>query len=450
MEYSNSPISSRTAVAGSKQAAAETGHIPPGPWPNLRWSFADAARAGAGASDFRPNKAAESRYERQLVNIAGQVERITRNGGSPEEIERKLREYAEVIEPWARQSASNMTAGVNFKNVKAWRGMSGKMGRDMRGMIEGPGIGAVIRDAIDKNVKEIKSLALGSADKVAEIVREGLITGSRSEDLAKRIAKAGEVSISKARTIARTEVGKAQSSLTKERATSVGSTGYIWRTAGDGDVRDSHRNMEGKFVAWDKPPTLDGMTGHAGEFPNDRCYAEPVVPKENAGGSPAETYKQPLQTRAEAEASGQKTLYSAWERQETSRVIPHAPESPLVGVDNAMADKHGKLVKYSLNPNHPSGRHKARVWKATLGATQGDADMIYDQVMSFLPYAEAAAKEADKHGERFSVVVPVTGPNGKTVDVKTAWIYDRAKDGRSISMKPRLATIYVPEDNHAR
>ena len=433
----NSPVNKPAATEAAK------------PWPDLRWSFADAAAAGTGSADFRPNRAAESRYERQLVNIAKQVRRITLGGGSPEEIERRLREYAEIIEPWARQSASNMMLGVDRKNVKAWRGMAEKMGRDMRGLLEGPGIGAVIRKAVDDNVKEIKSIALGSADKVAEITREALVTGSRADDLAKRIAKAGEVNISKARTIARTEVSKAQSALTMARATSVGSTGYIWRTAGDGDVRDSHRNMEGKFVPWDKPPTLDGMKGHAGEFPNDRCYAEPVIPREDANGNPAGTYKQPLQTRAEAEASGTKTLHSTWERQETSEVIPHAPGSPLVGVDNASADKFGKLVKYSLNPDHPSGKHKAKVWKSALGATQEDADMIYDQVMAFLPYAEAGAQRAAKYGERFNVFVPVTGPNGKTVDVKTAWIYDRAKDGKSISMKPRLATIYIPEGSRA-
>ncbi|HBB8701832.1 TPA: phage head morphogenesis protein, partial [Escherichia coli] len=27
-----------------------------------------------------------------------------------------------------------------------------------------------------------------------------------------------------------------------------------------------------------KPPTLDGMTGHAGELPNCRCYKEIVFP----------------------------------------------------------------------------------------------------------------------------------------------------------------------------
>ncbi|MGN5479510.1 phage minor head protein [Cupriavidus basilensis] len=59
---------------------------------------------------------------------------------------------------------------------------------------------------------------------------------------------------------------------------SIGSPGYFWRTSGDKDVRDSHRDMEGKFVEWDKPPTLDGMTGHAGCFPNCRCYPEPALP----------------------------------------------------------------------------------------------------------------------------------------------------------------------------
>lgn len=419
------------------------------PWPFQRWSFADAARAKAGASDFGPNKAAETRYERQLTSIAEQAGSIMRSGGSPEEIERKLKEYSDHIEPWARQSAANMLAGVNNKNVKAWRGMAGKMGLDMKLLIDGPGIGKAVRDRIEENVRLIKSIPFGEAEKVAAMVQENLSAGSRAEDLAKRIHEESGATLARARTIAQTETSKAQTALTRARADSVGSSGYIWRTARDGDTRDSHRNMEGKFVSWDDPPTLDGMKGHAGEFPNCRCYPEPVVPREDGEGNKSGVYKPPLQTRAKAETSGGKTLYSTWERQETSRVIPHAPDSPLVGVEKAIVDKQGKLIDYSLNPNHPSGKNKAKVWKATLGATQEHADMIHDQVMAFLPFAEAVPKNAGKNGEIFNVFVPVTGPNGKTVDVLTGWIYDRPKDGKSISMKPRLATIYVPKGSHA-
>jgi uncharacterized protein with gpF-like domain len=38
--------------------------------------------------------------------------------------------------------------------------------------------------------------------------------------------------------------------------------------------------MEGKFVRWDEPPTLDNLTGHAGALPNCRCRPEPVIPDE--------------------------------------------------------------------------------------------------------------------------------------------------------------------------
>lgn len=420
----------------------------PSPWPELRWSFADAART-AGA-DWRPSKAAESRYERQLVSVAEQVGRIMRSGGPPEDIARALRDYAALVEPWARQAAVNMVLGVDRKNVRAWRGIAGNMGVDMRQLVDGPGIGAALRAAIEANVRKISSLPFDEADRVGEMVRQNMAAGSRAEDLAARIVDMSGASVSRARTIARTEVSKAQVALTKARAESLGSSGYIWRTAADGDVRDSHRAMEGTFVRWDKPPTLDGMTGHAGDFPNDRCYPEPVIPREDAAGRRAGVYAPPLQTRAAALGSGAKTLSSIWERSATSRVIPHAPESPLVNVTRATADMHGKLFLYSLNPDHPRGREKARVWKAALGAGQEHADMIHKQIMAFLPHAEAVANKVDSHGERFNVFVPVTGPNGKTVDVLTAWIYDRdEKTGKKISTRPRMTTIYIPEDSRA-
>lgn len=47
---------------------------------------------------------------------------------------------------------------------------------------------------------------------------------------------------------------------------------YIWRTVGDGDVRGSHADREGRFFTWNDPP--EG--GHPGEDFNCRCWAEPV------------------------------------------------------------------------------------------------------------------------------------------------------------------------------
>jgi uncharacterized protein with gpF-like domain len=94
---------------------------------------------------------------------------------------------------------------------------------------------------------------------------EAVVTGGRAEPFAKEIAASGDVSRSRANLIARTE-RDVQPARDQARALSIGSNGYIWRTAEDGDVRHSHREMEGKFVEWGRPPTLDGMTGHAGEL----------------------------------------------------------------------------------------------------------------------------------------------------------------------------------------
>jgi hypothetical protein len=40
-----------------------------------------------------------------------------------------------------------------------------------------------------------------------------------------------------------------------------------------------------------------------------------------------------------------------------------------------------KLRDYSLNPNHPVGKHKARAFKAALGITLEDAAWLRDRAL---------------------------------------------------------------------
>lgn len=413
------------------------GAAPPNPFAwKQPWAWADAAKATAEASAFSPSRAAEKQYERQLKSVAKQIKSVLATS-APADAETLLREYEKVIEPWARQSAVNMLASVQRKNVQAWRSVAGRMGIDMRVLLGSPGVGAAVSAQIAENTQKIRSLVIGAADGVAALVQENLITGTRAEDLAAKIAKIGEVSETDARRIARTEVSKANTALTLARAESIGSIGYIWRTARDGDTRESHRAMEGVFVRWDSPPTLDGMTGHAGDFPNCRCYPEPVVPKE--GG----VYQPALPTQAQERNAGEKRLLSKWEQVETNSVIPHAPESPLHNVGKA-AFVPDKLTRYSLDPAHPSGGPKATAFRKMLGIRKEHADLVEKQVMGWLSHLPAVPGKADKHGERFNVYVPVTGPNGRTVDVMTAWIYERnVKNGRIISTKPRLTNCFI-------
>lgn len=104
----------------------------------------------------------------------------------------------------------------------------------------------------------------------------------RAEELAKELAATGQVTRSRAALIARTETARASSGLTQARAMHIGADSYIWRTAGDADVRKEHRKHNGKVFKWSDPPIAgtNGMRYHAGAGPNCRCYPEPVVPEE--------------------------------------------------------------------------------------------------------------------------------------------------------------------------
>lgn len=103
-----------------------------------------------------------------------------------------------------------------------------------------------------------------------------------------------------------------------------------------------------------------------------------------------------------------------------------------------------KLVKYALNPTHeardPLGSHgkdKARVFKSALGFDQSNWELLKQHILDELPYHEAVFRDDDEHGKRYTVIVPITGPNGKTADVLTGWIVEPGSD------YPRLSTVRV-------
>ncbi|HAG1941393.1 TPA: phage head morphogenesis protein [Salmonella enterica] len=237
-------------------------------------------------STNRQSRQAEIRYRTSLRQIARAVGDIVNghydgSNDSVTEIMEALERYSEIITPWATKVAENFTADIVRKNDEQWRKHSKTISRELRNLVSNAPPGQVMKSIVAEQVKYIKSLPLEAADRVYDIQNraiEAVVTGGIAEHFAKEIAASGDIAKSRADLIARTELGRATGALDQARALSIGSNGYIWRTAEDGDVRHSHREMEGKFVEWGRPPTLDGMTGHAGELPNCRCYKEIVFP----------------------------------------------------------------------------------------------------------------------------------------------------------------------------
>ena len=95
-----------------------------------------------------------------------------------------------------------------------------------------------------------------------------------------------------------------------------------------------------------------------------------------------------------------------------------------------------KIVGYALNSDHPLGKHKARLFDRLLGLTVDHADHLIVALREAATSAQAAPGEADGFGQRYTVDFPITGPNGNTATVRSAWIV-RSGD------PPDLVTCFI-------
>lgn len=227
---------------------------------------------------------AENSYAIKLRKLARTIGDIVGAfpAGDPQaaaRIEDILRKYADMITPWAEAVAAGMLADVSRRDEAFWARQTELMGAAMRREIMTAPTGSTLRLLQAEQVKLIRSIPLEAAQRVHKLTEEGLISSARYDGIVQDIRRTTGVTESRATLIARTEVGRASTNLAQARALHVGSEGYIWRTARDSVVRKSHKRMEGKYVRWSAPPTLDKLTGHAGCIPNCRCYPEIVLPE---------------------------------------------------------------------------------------------------------------------------------------------------------------------------
>ena len=107
----------------------------------------------------------------------------------------------------------------------------------------------------------------------------------------------------------------------------------------------------------------------------------------------------------------------------------------LRGASRAIIDKR-KLTSYALNPAHPTGGNKARVFESALGFTVEHADDLLKQLKKGVLMQESIVGKVDSHGSRFTVDIPVVGPKRNGV-VRTGWIYVDGADA------PTLTTLFV-------
>lgn len=104
----------------------------------------------------------------------------------------------------------------------------------------------------------------------------------------------------------------------------------------------------------------------------------------------------------------------------------------------------GTLVRYALNPHSERGQHKARVFAQALGFDLSNWELLKHAIIEALPARPATLLSETVFGKKYEVIVPVTGPNGRTAEVLTVWQFDRLPDSVQYADTPRLVTLYLP------
>lgn len=235
-------------------------------------------------NDFAPPVGAAREFERQLRHVARHTAGIIKpHIDGPRIVQEalmmdRIRAYAKVLGPWADSYVRRFNVNLDEANKRAFKKTSVKVAQAMRAEARSP-LGLDAERIHREQVTLIKSLPLEAAQRAQTLAREATFGGKRPAEIAQELADTEGITLNRATLIARTEIGKAYSAMTQARAESIGSPGYYWVATKDARTRQSHADMDGVFVAWDDPPELDDMTGHAGTLPNCRCRSRVDIPE---------------------------------------------------------------------------------------------------------------------------------------------------------------------------
>lgn len=265
----------------------------------------------------------------------------------------------------------------------------------------------------------------------------------------------GNESPRRATTIVRTEVSRAFALASDQRLTQaakvVPGLGKQWRRSGKIHSRWTHDLMDGQVVEAGKTfkvPSMDGgfdlmqhphdPTAPADQNINCGCVALPY----RASWAVATPGAKPF-TEQELKLDGRKAALDLAAKKAGRRTEWAAPASPtreVLTLPNAQQAVIApeKITGYALNPDHISGGDKAKYFNDRLGINATNASVLVDAIRAHLGNGPATLGKADQHGQRYAVLVPVTGPAGHAI-VTTGWIV------RPGAAAPELISAYIKE-----
>lgn len=107
----------------------------------------------------------------------------------------------------------------------------------------------------------------------------------------------------------------------------------------------------------------------------------------------------------------------------------------LPNAENAFIDRR-KFEEYCLNPEHPRGQHKARVFRIALGLNRENFQVLVDEILENVLNQTAILTFESGFGRHYKVDFPVI-IGSRTARIRTTWIV------RFDENFPRMVSCFV-------
>jgi SPP1 gp7 family putative phage head morphogenesis protein len=171
------------------------------------------------------------------------------------------------IEELASRFAGQTTA---YQKTQLERQVRAALGVDL--FIQDRALATRVEGFAAENASLIKGLSRDTVSAIEKASLRAVQDGKLWTDLRSELTSRFDIADTRARVIARDQIGKLYGQINASRQKNLGIKRFIWRTVNDGRVREEHEERNGETYSYDSPPD--------GELPGEpiqcRCTAEPV------------------------------------------------------------------------------------------------------------------------------------------------------------------------------
>ena len=277
--------------------------------------------------------------------------------------------------------------------------------------------------------------------KITAQISRGVATGMSYSQMAQQLAGYTKTGYNNAVRITRTEGHRIQQESTMDACYAARERGADvvkqWDATMDANTRESHQMVDGEVRALDEKFSNGLMypgdpSGSAAEVINCRC-----VLLQRAKWALDQKELDRLKERASFYGLDKRKSFDEFNKKYIGTVENSKGNKIKMDLQFFAKIPDEKLTEYALNFEHPTGKEKAKAFKEALGYTKESYTDLKTKILDSFDEKVLVYKREDKYGKRYEQIMQITGPNGKTANVLTAWIKDND------NAEPRLTSIYV-------